>query len=123
MFAEKIGKTIDQIPQPVMDRLVAYDWPGNVRELRNVIERAVITCPGPALRIPKGIETNQAESSQAAEPQEDLITLKEMERRHILKALETTGWRISGAKGAATILDINPNTLRNRIKKLGLNKA
>ncbi|MBW1870342.1 MAG: hypothetical protein JRI73_14110 [Deltaproteobacteria bacterium] len=46
-----------------------------------------------------------------------------MERRHILNALEITGWRISGAKGAARILDINPSTLRNRIKKLGLNKT
>ncbi len=123
MFTKRIGKTIDQIPQPVMERLVAYDWPGNVRELSNVIERAVITCPGPVLRLPKSIESNLKESNQATESKEDLITLKEMERRHILKALKTTGWRISGDKGAAKILDINPNTLRNRMKKLGLEKT
>jgi len=123
IFTKRIGKTIDKIPQPVMERLVAYDWPGNVRELSNVIERAVITCPGPALRLPKSIEANLTESSGADESQEDLITLKEMERRHILQALETTGWRISGTKGAAKILDINPNTLRNRMKKLGLKKT
>jgi transcriptional regulator with GAF, ATPase, and Fis domain len=123
MFTKRIGKTIDQIPQPVMERLVAYDWPGNVRELSNVIERGVITCPGSVLRLPKSIEANLTESSRADESQEDLITLKEMERRHILNALEITGWRISGAKGAARILDINPSTLRNRIKKLGLNKT
>jgi transcriptional regulator with GAF, ATPase, and Fis domain len=123
MFAKRIGKIIDQIPHPVMERLVAYDWPGNVRELSNVIERAVITCPGPALRLPKGIETNPTESSLDAESQEDLITLKKMERRHIFKVLETTGWRISGAKGAAKILNINPSTLRSRMKKLGLNKT
>jgi formate hydrogenlyase transcriptional activator len=123
LFAKRIGKIIDQIPHPVMERLVAYDWPGNVRELSNVIERAVITCPGPALCLPKGIETNLTESSLAAESQEDLITLKKMERRHIFKVLETTGWRISGAKGAAKILNINPSTLRSRMKKLGLNKT
>ncbi|MBW2710307.1 MAG: sigma 54-interacting transcriptional regulator [Deltaproteobacteria bacterium] len=123
MFTKRIGKTIDQIPQPVMERLVAYDWPGNVRELSNVIERAVITCPGLVLRLPKSIESNLKESNQAAESKEGLITLEEMERRHILNALEITGWRISGAKGAARILDINPSTLRNRIKKLGLNKT
>jgi len=122
-FAKRIGKTIDQIPKPVMERLVAYDWPGNVRELRNVIERAVITCPGPVLRLPKSIESDLTESSRADESQEDLITLKEMERRHILKALETTGWRISGDKGAAKILNINPSTLRNRMKKLKLSKT
>ncbi len=123
MFAKRIGKTIDQIPQPVMERLVAYDWPGNVRELRNVIERASITCPGPVLRLPKSIEANLPELNQAGESQSDLLTLDEMERRHILKALETTGWRISGDKGAAKILNINPSTLRNRMKKLGLKKT
>ena len=123
MFAERIGKTIDQIPQSVMERLVAYDWPGNVRELCNVIERAVITCSGAVLYLPKGIEANLTEPNQTVESSDDLLTLEEMERRHILKALETTGWRISGAKGAAKILDINPSTLRNRMKKLGLKKS
>ena len=123
IFAERIGKTIDQIPQPVMERLVAYNWPGNVRELRNVIERASITCPGPVLRLPKSIGTDLPEPHQAAESPDDLVALEEVERRHILKVLETTGWRISGSKGAARILDINPSTLRSRMKKLGLNKT
>jgi transcriptional regulator with GAF, ATPase, and Fis domain len=123
MFAKRIGKTIDQIPQPVMERLVAYDWPGNVRELRNVIERASITCPGPVLRLPESIGVDLPKPDPAAESSDDLLTLEEVERRHILKALETTGWRISGDKGAAKILDINPSTLRNRMKKLGLKKT
>lgn len=123
IFAERIGKTIDQIPQPVMERLVAYDWPGNVRELRNVIERASITCPGPMLRLPKNISADLPEPHQAAKSSDDLVTLEEVERHHILKALETTGWRISGSKGAARILDINPSTLRSRMKKLRLNKT
>ena len=97
-----------------------YDWPGNVRELRNVIERASITCPGPVLRLPESIGVDLPKPDPAAESSDDLLTLEEVERRHILKALEKTGWRISGEKGAAKILTINPSTLRNRIKKLGL---
>ncbi len=123
MFAKRIAKTIDQIPKPVMERLVAYDWPGNVRELRNVIERASITCPGPVLRLPESIGADLPRPDPTAESPDDLVTLEEVESRHILKALETTGWRISGDKGAAKILDINPSTLRNRMKKLGLNKV
>jgi len=106
-----------------MERLVAYNWPGNVRELRNVIERASITCLGPVLRLPKSIGTDLPEPHQAAESPDDLVALEEVERRHILKVLETTGWRISGSKGAARILDINPSTLRSRMKKLGLKKT
>ncbi|MFC1829318.1 sigma 54-interacting transcriptional regulator [Thermodesulfobacteriota bacterium] len=123
MFAPRIGKTIDQIPQTIMERLVAYHWPGNVRELRNVIERAVITCPGPELRLPERIGADVPAPEQVVESGNDLLTLEEMERRHILKALKTTGWRISGDKGAAKILNINPSTLRNRMKKLGLKKT
>ena len=46
-----LGRRIEQIPQAVMDALVAYDWPGNVRELENVLERALILSPGKALRL------------------------------------------------------------------------
>ena len=49
-----MGRRIETIPAEVMDALVRYPWPGNVRELQNVIERAVILSPGPALQIPLG---------------------------------------------------------------------
>jgi len=50
-FARRFGKRIDSIPDEVMEALVAYPWPGNVRELQNVIERAVVLCPGPVLSV------------------------------------------------------------------------
>jgi len=50
------------------------------------------------------------------------LTLMENEKRHILWALERTGWKISGPGGAAELLDINYGTLRSRIAKLGIKK-
>lgn len=52
----------------------------------------------------------------------DAIFVIDPERDHIIKALETTGWRVSGSKGAAKLLDIKPTTLEARIKKLGIKK-
>ena len=123
MFAKQIGKTIDRIPQSVMDELIGYDWPGNVRELCNIVERAVIACPTSNLCFPiKDFFEPLEPDEETADPQTDLFTLEEVERRHILKALKITRWRISGAEGTAKILDINPSTLRNRMKKLGIRR-
>jgi PAS domain S-box-containing protein len=120
-IADEMGKKLDQVPPFVVTRLQQYDWPGNVRELRNVMEQAVIQSPDHILQLPKGFADLP---SEAAPP---IITngfdsLKTVERQHIVKVLEATGWRISGAKGAATILEINPSTLRFRMKKLGIRK-
>jgi len=51
-----------------------------------------------------------------------LKSLAEIETNHIIRALEETNWRIDGAKGAAKILDMNPSTLRSRLRKLGIQK-
>lgn len=53
---------------------------------------------------------------------EGTVTLHDSERQHILRALEQAGWRIYGPLGAANRLGINPNTLRSRMKKLGLSR-
>ena len=111
----------------------SYRWPGNVRELQNVIERAVILAPGPVLEIGEelrwgpGLGTTKPapepapESLNADQPRPEK-TLVEVERTHIRRVLEQTGWRIAGASGAARILGLNPSTLRSRIKKLGIRK-
>ena len=93
-----------------------HAWPGNVRELRNVIERSMILTDGPTLRValPNG--------SHATPVLEPLVTLEEVERRHILDVLGQTGWRISGANGAAHILAVKPTTLESRMKKLGIER-
>ena len=113
-----MGKKVDEIPQEAMDLLRAYPWPGNIRELENVIERAVIISKGPVLRLGETMGLLR----QGSMSDTKLVSLAAAERKHILMALDVSGWKIEGQHGAAARLDINPNTLRSRIKKLGIKK-
>ena len=120
-FVEKVskrmGKSIELIPASAMKKLQDYVWPGNIRELENVIERAVINSSGPKLHLgddPAGPVNKELPTH--------LKSLQEIERDHIIRVLEETGWRIDGPKGAALILDINTSTLRSRMRKLGIQK-
>jgi formate hydrogenlyase transcriptional activator len=97
-----------------LDRLLRYPWPGNVRELQNVIERAVILSRTAMVTVDL-----QALAGDAPAP-ESTANLVDMERRHILRVLESVHWRIYGVQGAAAQLGMNPSTLRSRMKKLGL---
>lgn len=118
-YAQKMGKQINHIPQKVMDNLLGYNWPGNIRELENVIERSVILSSEQTLQIAaldNPQENNKNDDSS-------LLSLAEMEKTYITKVLENTGWLISGEQGAATILQMHPNTLRSRMSKLGIRRA
>ena len=110
----RMGKRIESIPRIGIETLQNYGWPGNVRELRNVIERAMIMTTGPVLRIeiPKSIEAKNGRPG----------TLEEIESRHIIDVLNSTGRRVSGKGGAAEILGLNPKTLESRMKKLGIQR-
>ncbi len=113
-FSKRMGKRIESIPQKGVEALQAYPWPGNVRELRNVTERAMIITTGSVLRL--DVPTiAQSGSEQSG-------TLEEVEKRHIIEALNTTGWRVSGKDGAAEILGINPKTLESRMQRLGIQR-
>jgi formate hydrogenlyase transcriptional activator len=116
-YSAKIGKTIEKVSQKTMHALQNYHWPGNIRELENIIERGVVTSKGNRLEIGKWFQPETPEMNPTGVP-----TLEENERQLILKALKETGWRISGEKGAAKILDINPHTLISRMKKLGIKR-
>jgi DNA-binding NtrC family response regulator len=109
-----MGKKISSISKKTLANLESYNWPGNVRELKNVIERSMITTSGSTLKL----ELNHVTQLE----QEELITLRDIERNHILSVLDKTFWRIGGKGGAAEILDINPNTLRSRMEKLKISK-
>jgi formate hydrogenlyase transcriptional activator len=117
-YAWKIGRKYETIPKSTLKVLHEYPWPGNVRELEHIIERAVITNPGPVLQLVDGLETEIAETKE-----EPLKGLKEMERDHILKVLRKTRWKIDGKGGAASLLGLNPSTLRFRLKKLGIERS
>ncbi len=121
-FAKRRGRSVDEIPVEVLRLLQAYRWPGNVRELQNVIERAVLTTTDGVLRL---AEPLQAKSNGEAPPrpaESDFagLTLDEVERRYIVEVLEACRGQVSGAGGAAEILGLHANTLRYRMKKLGI---
>ncbi len=125
-FAMQIGKPIDGIGPETIERMQAYPWPGNIRELQNVIERATILATGRVLEI--GPELLLASSAlpkpdavtERASIRETVANLETVDRNHILAVLKQTNWRISGPDGAACILALHPNTLRSRMKKLGI---
>ncbi len=116
-YGAKLGKRIETIPQKTMEALRAYPWPGNIRELENVIERAAILSRGSQLELREWVPIPGV-SSQGSRPP----TLEEVEREHILNALELTGWRVSGERGAGKLLGLKPTTLEARMKKLGIKR-
>ncbi len=116
-YGTKLGKKIKTISHKTMDALQAYPWPGNVRELENVIERAVIISQGFELQLGEWLPKPGERPRGARIP-----TLEELEREHIIKALDLSGWRVSGEKGAAKILGLKPTTLEARMKKLGIKR-
>ena len=118
-FATRIGKRIDGVTEQTMRRLIDYPWPGNVRELENVLERAVILTTGTTL----GIVPDLFPLSDAAPAARQQLTLESVERDHIVTVLQQTDWVVDGPRGAARILGLHPNTLRNRMKKLGITRA
>jgi formate hydrogenlyase transcriptional activator len=117
-YSNRMGKAIKTVSKATMRMLKEYSWPGNVRELQNIIERAVIITQGSALQI-----LDNLEPLQPVEPAGTTDKgMRDIERKHILKVLEQTRWRIEGKNGAAAILGLNPSTLRGRIRKLGIKR-
>lgn len=116
-YSKKMGKKIDKIQKKVMAQFISYEWPGNVRELENVIERAIIVSSGGQLEL--GDSLSKAKDRQIVR---EISTLKYAEREHILDALESRGWRVSGERGAAKLLGLKPSTLESKMKKLGVKR-
>jgi len=109
-----MGKRTAEIPKRTMQMLQSYSWPGNVRELEHAIEGAIITAQGKKLNfeLPKIADTAFS----------DFTSLEQMERDYILRVLNAKNWRIGGEDSAASILEMHVNTLRARMKKLGIKK-
>jgi formate hydrogenlyase transcriptional activator len=139
VFSRRMGKKIEQIPETTMNAFSAYDWPGNVRELQNLVERAVIRSDNGVL--PNPFSTSQTSLGSVLKPGGGLLpieesgrrmepaatpeprgtdSLEDIQRQHILRVLERTGWVISGPNGAGVILDVHPNTLRSLMNRLGI---
>jgi len=115
-FAARLNKTIDSIPEEVVEVLKAHDWPGNIRELQNCIERAMLFSPGSVLRLPMALtQTAVAQRSESS-----ARTLADADREHILETLTQTNWMIGGQGGAANRLGLPRTTLIYKMRKLGI---
>ena len=119
-FGRRMAKKIAHIPPETMAALSSYPWPGNIRELQNLIERAVIlsnegVLSNPLPAIPTA-GTRQIVSLPAP------TTLRDSERNLILHTLESVGWLVGGANGAAAKLGLKRTTLINKMKKLGISR-
>ena len=108
-----LGRSVERIPRPVMDALMAYSWPGNVRELENIIERALILSPGKTLVL------EQAFGKPSGHRLRESHRMDDVARDHIVDVLDRCAWKVGG-RGGGEILGVHPNTLRSRIKKLGI---
>ena len=114
LYAQRMNKRIDVIPPETIAALVRYPWPGNIRELQNFIERAVILSPQSILRAPVSELEPFDPRTQASAP---IHGLAEVERDHILRALEASNWVIGGHRGAAARLGMKRTSLAYRMKK------
>ncbi|MEM7350667.1 MAG: sigma 54-interacting transcriptional regulator [Acidobacteriota bacterium] len=132
-FLEQVARELKRpgprLTQANIDQLQGYDWPGNIRELRNVIERAVIVARAGELRfdLPTSGATQptatQPPSPALGQPGQAVISdaeMRDQERRNLIAALESTGWKVYGPEGAAALLGIKPSTLASRIKKMAI---
>ena len=126
----KLGRKSLRLTDRAVAQLVEYDWPGNVRELENIIERSMIVSAGPELII-EGLRPGTAAArreprSQSAQgtavSKTSTLTLAQVEREHIRAVCAQCGWRINGKGNAAERLGLNPNTLRSKMKKLGIER-
>jgi len=118
IFARRMGKRIDHIPQDILDAFGSYAWPGNVRELQNLIERAVIRSNNGVL--PNPLPDKHPATVTPATPSQDMFM--DSTRALILRALSATGWVIGGPGGAAARLGLKRTTLIAKMKKLGISR-
>ncbi len=137
LFTQGVSSRLGLVSPPVippeeMERLYRHDWPGNVRELRNVVERAVIrgrsgtTCLPLRFELPEKMERRGASSSvakageqvtESGVPSGTLPTLEELGDHYVTWMLRHTDGRVSGAGGAADLLGVHPNTVRERCRR------
>ncbi len=115
VFARRMGKRIDHIPQDILNAFVSYSWPGNVRELQNLIERAVI-------RSNNGVLRNPLPDKNPVTVNLSQDTFTDSTRALILHSLSATGWVIGGPAGAAARLGLKRTTLIAKMKKLGISR-
>lgn len=121
MYSEKMGRKAPVLSDNALQQITNYNWPGNIRELEHVVQRAILLTDGNTI---KEIELSTSSKMHAEQTNESfsIKTILENERDYILYILKKCNGKISGAGGAAEILDIHPSTLNSKIKKLEIKR-
>lgn len=145
-FSQLHSKSLPTPSPEDWNRLCAYPWPGNIRELKNVMERAVIFSRNgqPAVSfdaedfgcaaVPSGSpvsttallpasDRQKPASGLSAMPETGLLSMRDMEKRHILNALRLTSGKVGGKYGAASLLGIPRSTLYEKMRSLGISPS
>jgi predicted ATPase/transcriptional regulator with GAF, ATPase, and Fis domain len=123
-IARTLGKPLQGVSGRSMEQIQGYSWPGNVRELQNVLERAAILAEGPIISLEEAFTGRVPVKETPLRPLPKAgSNLDDVQREHILSVLKSTGGIVEGARGAAVILGVHPNTLRSRMKKLGIHPS
>lgn len=122
--SRRMGKTIETIPDDVMEAFTRWSWPGNIRELENFLERAVILTRGPVLYAPLAeLEIEEVEERRSQTTALDNPTLHAAEREHIIRVLRDCKGQIGGEDGAAARLGLKRTTLNSKMKKLRIERS
>ena len=119
-YSKRFGKAITKVTEGYIQDLVRQPWPGNVRELKHTIEKAIINAQRGILAIDSPTNPTEHSDRRRGEVNQSLAA---MERDYILTVLSQVDWKVEGPGGAAEILQINPSTLRARMRKHGIKKG
>jgi PAS domain S-box-containing protein len=128
-FCSRIGRKLVPLSESTLARLRAYSWPGNVRELANVMERGVILSTDGIFDVERALlDTDPRALAQPPSPADigarilSVLELEALERANMVRALEASGWKVSGDQGAAALLGMNPSTLNSRMRALDIRR-
>lgn len=123
IYNQKTGKRIEGLSHEAMRRLLEYSWPGNVRQLESCIERAVLLCEGELINLgdlpPEICRMPSPMTGLGLELPAEGVSLEELERELIFKAMEQSDWIIMKA---AKLLGLTYKTLQYRLEKYGIKK-
>lgn len=121
IYSERMNRKVPTLSENALQQITNYDWPGNIRELEHLIQRTLLLTEGNTI---KSIEFSPSSKIHAQQSTDSfsIKTIMENERDYILYILKKCNGKISGAGGAAEILDIHPSTLNSKIKKLEIKR-
>jgi DNA-binding NtrC family response regulator len=113
-YSQSMNKVVLDFSPQARDAFIGYDWPGNIRELRNAVERAVVVSKGKFIQV-----DDISFPFPSSTVSEEVESLEEMEKKHILKILNQSKGNIAQA---SEILGVSRLTLYNKIEKYNFRK-